>query len=348
MKDNFKRIQEYMPWLLLLTAVDGFAALLLWIADVSAFRALAAVILLASLIMFAVVCAALIFIEKGREEAFASFLDNPDEYHEKLLIKAAGAAWADSIHLLGAALRERQNAYSGMQARLGDYEEYVEAWAHEIKVPLSLLTLLLDNHRDELSETIAFKLDYTRNRMQEFIDQMLFYARVKGTRKDYLFENIRISECIEEVLQDYYPLLMEKEFMIITPDMDDTVFTDRRGLRFILEQVISNAVKYSGEEPEIRFLSDRTEKSYTLCVQDNGRGVQSCDLPYIFEKGFTGNSGDDKKKATGMGLYLAGEIAKDLNISLEAASKWGEGFEMRLSFPVVTGDLNGIEIENNL
>ena len=72
-----------------------------------------------------------------------------------------------------------------------------------------------------------------------------------------------------------------------------------------------------------------------MSVRDNGRGVRSCDLPYIFEKGFTGHSGEGRKEATGMGLYLAWEIAEDLGLQLEAGSQWGKGFEMRIVFPVV-------------
>lgn len=77
------------------------------------------------------------------------------------------------------------------------------------------------------------------------------------------------------------------------------------------------------------------ERSNVLSVRDNGSGVRSCDLPYIFEKGFTGHSGEGRKEAAGMGLYLAREIARDLGLSMEAASGWGKGFEMRICFPVV-------------
>lgn len=83
---------------------------------------------------------------------------------------------------------------------MDDYENYVELWAHEVKTPLALLTLVLDNRRDTLPEAVGFKLDYVRNRMQAFIDQMLYYARLRGARRDYRFERLTLRGCIDEVL----------------------------------------------------------------------------------------------------------------------------------------------------
>ena len=103
----------------------------------------------------------------------------------------------------------------------------------------------------------------------------------------------------------------------------------------MLGQVVSNAVKYAGKEPRLYFTAQKSLRAYTLTVRDNGTGVKACDLPYIFEKGFTGDSGSDRKKATGMGLYLAREMANDLNVTLRAESVWGAGFTMRIEFPLI-------------
>lgn len=113
------------------------------------------------------------------------------------------------------------------------------------------------------------------------------------------------------------------------------MYTDYRGLRFLLAQVVSNAVKYGGADPELVFVFEAGEKESVLRIRDNGPGVKGCDLPFLFEKGFTGDSGRDRKKATGMGLYLAEEIARELHITLRAASEWGKDFEMQIVFPQV-------------
>lgn len=164
---------------------------------------------------------------------------------------------------------------------------------------------------------------------------MLYYARLRGARRDYRFERLTLRSCIDEVLDDYRLLLEEKHFRVELRLADETVFSDRRGLCFLLGQVVSNSVKYALDAPVLTFSLENGGTATVLSIRDNGPGVRACDLPYVFEKGFTGDSGHEKNKATGMGLYLAREVAKDLGLTLTAASGWGAGFEVRVTFPVV-------------
>ena len=335
MINKLRVLKSYTPWLLLLLAMDGFSALLLWIADAGAFRAMVLLIVIASILLFFTVCLVILRQENKKTKAFLAFLGNPDEYNEKMVLRLVGDAGAECVYILGESLRGKMKEYENLNAQVSDYEEYVEAWAHEVKTPLSLLTLLLDNRRDELPEHTAFKLEYVRNRMQENIDQMLYYARVKGMRKDYLFEYVQLRPFVEEVLENYKPLLEEKQFLITLELVDEEVYTDYRGLRFLLGQIISNAIKYSSEEPELHIKYKTGNKENILSIRDNGLGVRECDFPYIFEKGFTGDSCEGRKQATGMGLYLAKELADDLMLSLQAQSQWQHGFEMQILFPVL-------------
>ena len=335
MKRKLTYLTPFIPWLLFLLGVDAFSAFLLWLSDAQAFYSVMGLFVLATLVLFTLLCAMLIRKEEAREQAFLDYLSNPSTYTEEQLLRLLTPAEGESIQLLSQTLAQKTEAYTQLQEQLKDYEEYVESWVHETKTPLSLLTLLLDNRRDELPESILFKLDYIRNRMQEAVDQMLFYARLKSARKDYLFEPICLQSCIEEVLEDYKPLLDEKEFIVDYQVTGATVYCDRRGLRFILGQVVSNAIKYCSDEPFLRFSFISGNTSSILYIADNGIGVRSCDLPYIFEKGFTGDSGDGRKKATGMGLYLSNGIAKEMNLSMEANSTWQKGFELQIVFPVV-------------
>lgn len=336
MKRNGSYLRQYLPWLGLLLGVDALAALLLWLADARAFAATAGVIVLTTVFLFACVYAVLCAQAKKREQAFTAFLTTPDAAHEQALCRLLAPREAQSTRLLGETLRAQQQTITQLQAQMDDYEDYVELWAHEVKTPLALLTLVLDNRRDSLPEAVGFKLDYARNRMQAFIDQMLYYARLRGARRDYRFERLTLRSCIDEVLDDYRPLLEEKRVHVEQQLADETVFTDRRGLCFLLGQLVSNSVKYTSDAPVLTFSLECSAAETVLTVRDNGPGVHACDLPYVFEKGFTGDSGHEKSKATGMGLYLAREIAKELGLTLSAASDQGAGFAVRISFPVVT------------
>lgn len=335
MKRYFEYFRTCAVWLFLLLFIDGMSALMLWLADVRAFRVLAAVIALSSVLLFLAALGWTYQKEKRRERAFLAFLETPDERREKELLRLASVRERRAIGALSCILKENREARKNMSGQLKDYEEYVEAWAHEIKTPISLLTFLLDNRREELPRTVGHRLDYIRNQLQEAVNQMLYYARLKGVRKDYLFERLELSEICREVLEDYQPLLAEKGILVDCKTEGVTVLSDRRGLCFLLSQILSNAVKYGKETetPRIFLAAEQTGQAVLLRVRDNGTGVRGCDLPFLFEKGFTGDTGTARKKATGMGLYLAKEIAADMKISLDVQSEWQKWFEITLAFP---------------
>lgn len=328
---------DYLPWLLLLFAQDCFFCLMLWLANARSFLALAAVLFLASAALFTAVLGLLYRKEKERRTLFLEFLDAPDERCEEELAARLGRSEGEMVRQLGRTLRKKEEECMAAAARVSDYEEYVESWAHEAKTPLSLLTLLLENRRAECSQEVAARLGYIRNRLQESVGQMLFYARLKGARRDYLFEYVSLAECVEDVLDDYRPLLEEKQFQVSVDVPELYVCTDRRSLVFLLSQIVSNAAKYSASSgtPLLRIRCSTTEQEQILYIRDNGPGVRESDLPYIFEKNFTGDTGTEHSHATGMGLYLAQGLAHELGITLEPHTKWGGGFEMLVRFPVV-------------
>ena len=333
MKQLWRIIERYYPWLLLLLGVDCFCAVILWISDIQAFQTLIGLVVLTSILLFSAILFVLNKWETTRRELFRDFLSDPTIFNEERLLSAISREEGESIRLLASVLRKHKTESSSMADALRDYEEYVESWAHEAKTPLSLLTMLLDNRNDEISPSLQAKLDYVRSQLQEDVTQMLYYARLKSSTKDYRFEDVNLNDCLSEVLEDYAPLLEERQFVILNKLQSETVYTDRRGLQFMLGQIVSNAIKYSSDSPMLTISMIHSETADILSVEDNGIGVKKYDLPYIFQKGFTGDSTDSRKKATGMGLYLVKKMADDLNLHLEAVSQWGKGFQMTIFFP---------------
>ena len=323
MKQLWHMIERYYPWLLLLLGVDCFCAVILWISDIQVFQTLIGLVVLTSILLFSAILFVLNKRENTHMELFRDFLSNPTICNEERLLSAISQKEGESVRFLASVLREYKNESNNMADALRDYEEYVEGWAHEAKTPLSLLTMLLDNRNDEISPSLQAKLDYVRSQLQEDVTQMLYYARLKSSTKDYRFEDVNLNDCLGEVLEDYAPLLEEKHFVILNKLQSETVYTDRRGLQFMLGQIVSNAIKYSSDSPMLTISVIHSETADILSVEDNGIGVKKYNLPYIFQKGFTGDSTDSRKKATGMGLYLVKKMADDLNLHLEAASQWG-------------------------
>ena len=331
MKQNLKYLATYLPWLLVLLVFDLFTAILLWLSDVRMFQALILLYLLATVLLFFILSLLLIRKERKKSAAYKAFIANPKIDTELELLRLSTVSEKESLEEIANALYQKQAEIGKLNSLLADYEDYVEKWAHEIKLPLSLLSLLLDNQSDQLPKDTAFKLDYVKNQIQENVSQILFYYRVKSEKNDFLFEDVDLEECIQELLENFDPLLKEKKFTIKVENIQGICYTDQRSFEFILSQILANSLKYSSDKPELNIYISKDKGRTSLIIRDNGCGVKACDFPHIFEKGFTGDSGETRKKSTGMGLYLVKQLADALKIEITVKSEWMQGFEITLS-----------------
>ena len=331
MKHNLKYLASYLPWLLVLLAFDLFTAVLLWLSDVRMFQALILLYILATVLLFFILSFLLIKTERKKSSAYKAFIANPKTDTELELLHLSSASETESIEKIADTLYQKQAEIGKLNSLLAEYEDYVEKWAHEIKLPLSLLSLLLDNQSDQLHEDTAFKLDYVKKQIQENVSQILFYYRVKSEKNDFLFEYLDLEECIQDLLENFDPLLKEKKFTIKVENIQGICYTDKRSFEFILSQILANSIKYSSDKPELNIYISKDKGRTSLIIRDNGCGVKACDFPHIFEKGFTGDSGETRKKSTGMGLYLVKQLADALKIEITVKSEWMQGFEISLS-----------------
>ena len=332
MKNLMRLLRNYIPFLIYVLLSDIFFIVLLWTTDTSAFRFVASALILFSILSFLLLCAVLYIRERRIGRAFEDYLSDPDENHTKILLARLSGMEKERTATLLSLIEEKEQQRAHLLSQNEDYEEYVEAWAHEAKTPIALLTLILDNNRDSMDPELTYKIEYIRSRLSGSVDQMLQYARIKGERKDYLFEELELKEIIDEVVEEYRPLLLEKNFTVINKVRNETIFADKRGISYMLGQFVSNSIKYSADDPRLEF---HIEPENHLVIEDNGIGVKKCDLPYIFERGFTGDSGRARSKATGMGLYLAAKIAEDMNFELNVSSETGKGFRIVVQYPNV-------------
>ncbi len=331
-------LQEYKLWFVVLLLTDVICALFLWLADLPIFPSLAGLLFFSSAAVF---CFALFMIcrrEERREKLYGEFLSYADAYHMEQASEAVNSREKRQIQAAAALLKENAARLSSEKMKRRDYEEYIESWAHEIKTPLSLVALMLDSRNDEMSEEVRTRLTCAQIQMQQDVEQILCYSRLKSDHKDYVMEKCSLSDCCREAFDEYESFLQAYDFRIKESYGEDLVLTDRKGILFMLGQIFSNTVKYrktDGTQPEISIETGRDPESncVTLTVADNGTGVMGQDLPFIFDKGFCSENGETGRKSTGMGLYLVKQMAEDLYIETEAESEYGEGFLIRLTFP---------------
>ncbi len=330
MKNKLNYLRQHIPWLLIIFGIEVFSAILLWVADVRAFYSMLVLMILFTVIAIGLSCYILIRLEIKRERAFADFLSRHDDDTKRRLLSVYGKTHKNTVEMIISSVEKMQAQIKTESMKLSDYEDYVEIWAHEMKVSLSLLTMTLDNNQESLTGDVKFKLDYIRNQIGDKLAQILYYYRIRGEKRDFLFEDFNVAESIKEILEDYMPLLREKKFDIKIRDLDTNIYSDKRGFEFIIAQILSNAIKYAGDSPRLEIVIEKQEDYTILKFTDNGCGVKDCDINHIFEKGFTGDSGDIRKKSTGMGLYLAKHLADDLKIKIDVKSKWMSYFEISL------------------
>ncbi|BFL23758.1 HAMP domain-containing sensor histidine kinase [[Ruminococcus] gnavus] len=333
----WSEIKEEKIWFVILMCTELVSLFFLWLSGIEQFKVLAGLETSCFVIIFLYAVIWNVRKEQKKKERFLTFLADPSEENERLAIGGAGNEEQEILREIGVYLRKAYRQADAGRIQEEEYERYVELWAHEVKIPLSLFTLLLENRSEEMSPTVYKKMEHVRLQMQSYVEQMLYYARVKAVNKEYLFEEISLEECCREVLDEYRLYLEEKQILVQLDLKEKTVLSDRKSLCFMLSQLIANSIKYTGYEaekcPKLKISSGSENNRVCLSVCDNGCGVKPYELRYLFEKGFTGEN--SQKKSTGMGLYLVRQIGQELKIEVEAVSVYGKGMEIRLWFPVV-------------
>ena len=222
-----------------------------------------------------------------------------------------------------------------LEAEQQEYKEYIESWVHEIKAPITGISLLCENGRkEETGAPERFRQISMENaKLENYVDMVLYYARSEQVYKDYLIQSCHLQEMVYDVLERNRFLLIRNGIRAEV-NCDEDVFTDKKWLGFIVNQIVLNSVKYKRENsPCISFLAQKTTDHTCLIIEDNGMGIQEKDLPRIFEKGFTGENGRNQKKSTGIGLYLCKKLCDQLGLEIEAQSKAGSYTKIILQFP---------------
>lgn len=245
-------------------------------------------------------------------------MERPERAEDQVYYRLLKMAGKSMLEQIGEIRRERL-----------EYKEYIEQWIHEIKTPIAAMKLLCENHRMDFTRELLLELEKTNR----FTEQALYYARSEHTEKDYAVREISLADVVHQAIADNKYLLLQNAVRIEVGDMGGMVYSDEKWVRFILNQLIVNAVKYRAERPELRFSVCRRQDKEVLSVEDNGIGIPACDLPRIFEKGFTGENGRTMQQATGIGLYLCKRLCDKLGIGITAESA-GSGTVIRLFFHI--------------
>lgn len=258
-----------------------------------------------------------------RKELLEDFLIKNSFMSKDSLVNEFGNEYEKIFEDFQTAIKLKDQRLEDSRAKLISYRNFIEMWAHEIKTPLAFANLFLENHKNYFDRESLDKLSLANTNIENYINQILYYARLDSNKKDYKMEEVFVKDCLDEAIKAYYPLIAE-EGIIIKEDVSEVkIFTDKNTLTFIISQIISNAIKYCDGVINI------SNKGKNLYIGNNGPKVASQDLAFIFEKSFSGEV-DKIHKSTGMGLYLAKLYAKDLAIDIEVVDNSDGNFVIGL------------------
>ena len=236
-----------------------------------------------------------------RKKFYDNLLKMLEELDEKYLITEIiktpnfleGQIFKNSLEQIDKSMLENVNKYKYMTE---DYKEYIELWIHEIKIPIATSKMVIENNKNAITKSIDEELDKVEN----YIEQALFYARSNTVEKDYYIRKVFLKEIVTESIKKNKSSLIQEKISIDIHDLDIEVNTDNKWIVFILNQIIQNSIKYRKKENSvIEIYANQAKENVILYIKENGIGIKQGEITRVFEKGFTGTNGRlSNKKST--------------------------------------------------
>lgn len=245
-----------------------------------------------------------------------------------LLPETSSLIEKDYQALLFEVYKNKVDLMSQADSRRTDMIDYYTLWAHQIKTPISAMKILLQEESTNENSQLLQELF----KIERYVEMVLQYLRLENMSSDLKIEKYNLSEIIKQAVKKYAPIFIHKKIKLDFREMNCLVLTDEKWLVFVIEQIISNALKYTPKGTISIYMEEISEKpsEKKLVIEDTGIGIQQEDIPRVFEKGFTGYNGRMDKKSTGIGLYLCKQILNKLSHEVTIKSKLGVGTKVMI------------------
>ncbi|WP_298841660.1 HAMP domain-containing sensor histidine kinase [uncultured Clostridium sp.] len=258
----------------------------------------------------------LLFVKDSEDKT--PILPSPMDYRDEIYGQIIQAIYEDFMKMAKTAeIDFKENA------------EFMTAWVHEIKTPITTSKLLLESG-NEARESLKEEIE----KIEDYVEKVLYYSRSNSFSQDYILSQVSINKLISESIKKHSIIFIKKHIKLINKVPETLVIdTDKKWLIFIIDQLLSNSLKYTSNGGSIIFKTSEATKEVLLIVEDTGIGIKSEDINKIFKKSFTGANGrNENLKASGMGLYLAQKIAKKLAHYITLESEYGIGTKVIIHF----------------
>ena len=340
-------IKQNYIWILMIVTMSCIHLLYMYLIGARKQDVMYAAVLDAMIIIITVLAGFLGYSSKVK--ALSNALERPVEEQAQL------PEAADDVEMLYHRLLENQSiarseSESSAAIRQSQMRDYYSMWVHQIKTPISAMKLLLEAEREELGQLMCDDeqsqclLSDNMNsfedelfRIEEYVSMALQYQRVSSTENDFVLEKVSVDGVIRDTIKKYAKIMIRRHIGMNYSGTVQEVYTDGKWLAFILEQLLSNAIKYT-PQGFVKIETDKKANRFFITIKDTGIGIKAEDLPRVFEKGYTGYNGHADKKATGIGLYLCRQMADKLGHTIRVESEIGKGTKVWIGFDLDYAD----------
>lgn len=248
----------------------------------------------------------------SKQREIAAILPEPQNTQHKLFLELIEKFIAENDKQLQTFLDEKR-----------DGQDFIMTWIHEVKLPIAASRLIMENSSGKTVDSVVDKLEDELNKIDQYVEQALYYSRIDTFSKDYFIAEISLNKIVKNSVKKYAKLFINKAIRFEMEDMEQFVHSDSKWLGFIVDQILANSLKYTDVGGEIAVYFDEDNKAKRLIIRDNGIGISPEDIGRVFDKGFTGATGRSHTKSTGIGLYLAKQLAQKLGHRLTIESEQG-------------------------
>lgn len=229
---------------------------------------------------------------------------------------------ADYREIIEALRRQIRSAKDAMNANYSDMVDYYTIWVHQVKTPIAALRLYLEGEDSENARRMREEVF----RIEQYVGMVLAFLRLDSESTDYVFAEYELDDIVRGAVKKFAGQFIRRKISLNYEPLKLRVVTDEKWLSFCIEQVLSNALKYTRRGS----VTIALDGAWVLAVKDTGIGIAPEDLPRVFEKGYTGYHGREDKKASGIGLYLCRRICENLGHPISVTSQFGEGTTVRI------------------
>ena len=242
------------------------------------------------------------------------------------LPQTSGPLEKDYREIINKLKEEQEYSRQKTTSDFNNMVEYYTVWAHQIKTPIASMRLQIQS----VDSDLARRLDGDLNRIEAYVEMVLTFLRLDSDSTDYVIRKIDLDAVIKPAIRKFARDFISKKLTMDFKPTEYKVLSDDKWLSFVIEQVLSNAVKYT-KKGGIKVYMDEPG---ILCIEDTGIGISAEDLPRVFENGYTGFNGREDKRASGIGLYLCKRICDNLGHKIYAESEPGVGTKIRIDMNI--------------